>query len=34
MCHWEKLKFDDYDYVLKNQTEKKEEMNSIYSKKT
>ena len=28
-----KLKFSDYDYVLKNQTEKKEDMNFIKSKK-
>ena len=28
-----KLKFSDYDYVLKNQTEKKEDMNFTKSKK-
>ena len=28
-----KLKFDDYDYVLKNETEKRENMNFIKSKK-
>ena len=32
MCHWKKLKFNDYDDVLENETEKRENMNFIKSK--
>ena len=33
MCHWKKLKFNDYDDALENETEKRENMNFIKSKK-
>ena len=33
MCHWKKLEFKDYDDVLENETEKRENMNFIQSKK-
>ena len=32
MCHWKELKFNDYDDVLENETEKRENMNFIKSK--
>ena len=33
MCHWKKLKFNNYDDVLENETEKRENMKFIKSKK-